>query len=72
MRYLGVAFKLVRGGSLVVVGWLLWRWAAPDCTAPCVSWWVGALGPVLLVAGGCRFIRGLMGLAALWRRPYRW
>jgi hypothetical protein len=24
MRYLGVAFKLVRGGLLVVVGWMLW------------------------------------------------
>jgi hypothetical protein len=29
MRYLSMAFKLVRGGSLVVVGWLLWMWAAP-------------------------------------------
>jgi len=28
MRSLGVAFTLVRGGALVV-GWLLWRWAAP-------------------------------------------
>jgi hypothetical protein len=29
MRYLSVAFTLVRGGSLVVVGWMLWMWAAP-------------------------------------------